>query len=90
MTYIYLIDASFKSISQTCPDKRELLEAAKVNAMKILGMDKLELPKSVTPMLSEQMESKWESEPETKTRVRQYPEKTPSQVGARKRWLPSL
>lgn len=49
--------------------------------MKILGAEKLELPESVKPILSEQPESKWEStEPET--RVRQDHEKTPSQVGA--------
>lgn len=49
--------------------------------MKILGTEKLELPESVKPILSEQPESKWEStEPET--RVRQDHEKTLSQVGA--------
>lgn len=49
--------------------------------MEILGKEKLELPKSVTPILPEQLESKWES-PEPETRVRQDPEKTPSEVGA--------
>lgn len=49
--------------------------------MKILGTESLELPESVEPIPSEQlMESKWVS-PEPETRVRQDPEKSPSQVG---------
>lgn len=54
-------------------DKRELLEAAKANAMKILGVEKLELPESVKPILSEP-----ECEPEK--RVRHGSEKTAAQV----------
>lgn len=74
--------SSGNSISLTLNDKRELLQTAKANAMKILGMEKLELPESVKPILSEQsMESKQMS-PEPVSRVRQDPEKTPSQVGA--------
>ncbi|XP_077476853.1 arginine/serine-rich protein 1 isoform X2 [Stigmatopora argus] len=37
-------------------DKRELLKAAKTNAMKLLGVGKLELPESVKPILTEQIE----------------------------------
>lgn len=72
----------YKSSLKTClcsPDKRELLKAAKANAMKILGVEKLELPESVKPLLSEQLESKWVAPPEV--RVRQDPERTLSQVG---------
>ncbi|KAM9354504.1 uncharacterized protein KZ484_012659 [Pholidichthys leucotaenia] len=54
-------------------DKRGLLEAAKANAMKILGVEKIDLPKSVKPILSEP-ESKSLS-PEPETRVRQGPKK---------------
>lgn len=63
------------------PEKRERLEAAKANAMNILGQENVELPESVKPILPEQsVESKWAStEPEA--RVRQDPEKSPSQVG---------
>ncbi|XP_077587091.1 arginine/serine-rich protein 1 [Stigmatopora nigra] len=37
-------------------DKRELLKAAKTNAMKLLGVGKLEIPASVKPILTEQIE----------------------------------
>lgn len=60
-------------------DKRELLQAAKANAMKNLGVEKLELPDSVKPILSDQSESKWVP-PEPEARVRQDPEKE-TQVG---------
>ncbi|XP_071327367.1 arginine/serine-rich protein 1 [Trachinotus anak] len=60
-------------------DKRELLEAAKANAMKILGVEKLELPQSVKPILSDQSEESTHMSPEPETRVRQDPEKTLSQ-----------
>lgn len=73
-----------KSFPKTClcsPDKKELLSAAKANAMEILRVENLELPESVKPILSEQsVESKWVSL-ELETRVRQDPEKTSSQVG---------
>lgn len=67
------------------PDKRELLKAAIGNVVKVLGTERLELPESVKPILAERSESE-ESEseqvsPEPETRVRQDPEKTPSQVG---------
>ncbi|KAM7376489.1 hypothetical protein PAMP_006219 [Pampus punctatissimus] len=58
------------SVSLSLDDKRALLTAAKANAMKILKVEKLELPKSVKPILSEPCEE---------TMVRQDPEKTPSQ-----------
>ncbi|KAF3701424.1 Arginine/serine-rich protein 1 [Channa argus] len=57
-------------------EKRELLKAAKANAMKILGVEKLELPESVKSILSEQSESKWES---AEPRVRKGAEKTRTQ-----------
>ncbi|KAM7403823.1 hypothetical protein PAMA_004316 [Pampus argenteus] len=60
------------SVSLSLDDKRALLTAAKANGVKILNVEKLELPKSVKPILSEQCEE---------TMVRQDPEKTPSQVG---------
>lgn len=55
-------------------DKRQLLEAAKANAMKILGVEKLELPESVKPILSD---------PEPEKRVRQGSQQTGSQVSVR-------
>nr|XP_004566630.3 arginine/serine-rich protein 1 [Maylandia zebra]XP_004566632.2 arginine/serine-rich protein 1 [Maylandia zebra] len=61
-----------RSVSLSLCDKRELLEAAKANAMKILGVEKLELPESVKPILSEP-----EREPEK--RVRHGSEKTAAQ-----------
>ncbi|XP_022605944.1 arginine/serine-rich protein 1 isoform X2 [Seriola dumerili] len=50
-------------------DKREPLEAAKANALNILGVEKLELPESVKPIPSEKStESRWVSpEPETRS-----------------------
>ncbi|XP_038585871.1 arginine/serine-rich protein 1 [Micropterus salmoides] len=69
--------SSGRSVSLSLDDKRELLKAAKANAMKILGVEKLELPESVKPLLSEQLESKWVAPPEV--RVRQDPERTLSQ-----------
>ncbi|XP_041669314.1 arginine/serine-rich protein 1 [Cheilinus undulatus] len=52
-------------------DKRELLKAARENAMKILGVEILDLPDSVKPILPEQSESKPEPDP----RVMQHPKK---------------
>ncbi|XP_023255662.1 arginine/serine-rich protein 1-like isoform X2 [Seriola lalandi dorsalis] len=50
-------------------DKREPLEAAKANALNILGVEKLELPESVKPIPSEKStESRWVS-PEPETRI---------------------
>ncbi|TKS86371.1 Arginine/serine-rich protein 1 [Collichthys lucidus] len=70
--------SSEHSVSLSLDDKRVLLEVAKSNAMKILGVEKLELPESVKPILTEQSESTRAS-PEPEMRVRQDPEKTPSQ-----------
>uniref|UniRef100_UPI0037E76E42 arginine/serine-rich protein 1 n=1 Tax=Semicossyphus pulcher TaxID=241346 RepID=UPI0037E76E42 len=70
--------SSGSSVSLSLDDKRELLKAAKANAMKILGVENLDLPESVQPILSEQSESKWVS-PVPKTRVIQHPKKTLSQ-----------
>ncbi|KAM9341074.1 arginine/serine-rich protein 1 [Symphorus nematophorus] len=71
--------SSGRSVSLSVDDKRELLNAAKANAMKILGVDKLDLPESVKPILSEQSVESKQMSPEPETRVRQDPEKTPSQ-----------
>ena len=65
-----------------CSDKKKLLETAKTNAMKNLGVEKLELPESVKPILSEQSESQQLS-PEPVRRVRQDSERSASQVGVR-------
>ncbi|XP_008312773.1 arginine/serine-rich protein 1 [Cynoglossus semilaevis] len=43
--------------SLTLSDKRELLKAAKTNAMKILGVENLRIPESVKPILAEQLKS---------------------------------
>ncbi|XP_076604414.1 arginine/serine-rich protein 1 [Chaetodon auriga] len=69
--------SSGRSVSLSLDEKRELLKAAQANATKILGGQNVELPKNVEPILSEQsVESKWVS---AETRVRQDPEKSPSQ-----------
>uniref|UniRef100_A0A096M8Y7 Arginine/serine-rich protein 1 n=1 Tax=Poecilia formosa TaxID=48698 RepID=A0A096M8Y7_POEFO len=46
--------SSGRSVSLSLRDKRELLEVAKANAMRMLGVEKLDLPESVKPILSEQ------------------------------------
>ncbi|XP_072220779.1 arginine/serine-rich protein 1 [Leuresthes tenuis] len=66
------------SISLSMQDKRDLLEVAKANAMKILGVENLELPESVKPILSERSESRGLS-PEPLTRVRHGSEKSVTQ-----------
>ncbi|XP_034431797.1 arginine/serine-rich protein 1 isoform X1 [Hippoglossus hippoglossus] len=70
--------SSGHSVSQTMDDKREL-SAEKTNAMKILGVEKVDLPESVKPDLSEQLVESEESSSESETWVRQDPEKTVSQ-----------
>lgn len=62
-------------------DKKELLQAAKANTMKMLGSETLTLPQSVMPLSPEQPRPTWELLEEPETRVRQDPKKTPSQVG---------
>jgi len=69
--------SSEHSVSLSLDDERELLKAAAANAVKILGLEKLELPESMKPILSEQCGES----PVSETWVRQDPEKTPSQVG---------
>lgn len=69
------------SVSLGVHEKRKLLEAAKANAMKILGVEKLELPESVKPILS-QSESRRLS-PEPIDGVRQGSKKTKPQVSVR-------
>ncbi|XP_053191672.1 arginine/serine-rich protein 1 [Scomber japonicus] len=66
--------SSRRSDSLTVDDKRELLQVAKANA-KMLGLERLELPESVTPILSEQCRES----PVSETWVRQDPEKSPSE-----------
>uniref|UniRef100_A0A3B4ZV00 Arginine/serine-rich protein 1 n=1 Tax=Stegastes partitus TaxID=144197 RepID=A0A3B4ZV00_9TELE len=71
--------SSAQSVTLSLHDKQVLLEAAKSNAMKTMGVEKLDLPESVKPILPEQpAESKWAS-PEPETWVRQGPQKTASQ-----------
>ncbi|XP_042244120.1 arginine/serine-rich protein 1 isoform X3 [Thunnus maccoyii] len=67
--------SSGRSVSSSLGDKRELLKDAAANAVKILGLETLELPESVKPSLSEQCGES----PVSETWVRQDPEKTPSQ-----------
>ncbi|XP_070776970.1 arginine/serine-rich protein 1 [Enoplosus armatus] len=69
--------SSGRSISLSLDGKRELLKAAKTNAMKTVGVEKQELPESVKPILSEQSVESKQLSPETM--VRQDPEKTLSQ-----------
>uniref|UniRef100_A0A3P8TNG6 Arginine/serine-rich protein 1 n=1 Tax=Amphiprion percula TaxID=161767 RepID=A0A3P8TNG6_AMPPE len=71
--------SSGHSASLSLHDKKALLEAAKSNAMKILGVEKLDLPESVKPILSEQSAESERVSPEPETRVRQGPKKTASQ-----------
>ncbi|XP_070834865.1 arginine/serine-rich protein 1 [Chaetodon trifascialis] len=69
--------SSGRAVSLSLDEKREHLNAAQANATKIPGGENVELPKNVEPILSEQLvESKWVS---AETRVRQDPEKSPSQ-----------
>ncbi|KAM6912160.1 arginine/serine-rich protein 1 [Xenentodon cancila] len=63
------------SVSLSLHDKRELLEAAKANAMKMLGVEKLELPESVKPILSDSRRLS----PEPTARVRHGPQGEVSQ-----------
>ncbi|KAM4541641.1 arginine/serine-rich protein 1 [Odontesthes bonariensis] len=63
------------SVSMSMQDKRELLEVAEANAMKILGAENLELPESVKPI---QSESRGLS-PEPLARVRHGSEKSDTQ-----------
>lgn len=59
-------------------DKKKLLEVAQANAMRMLGVARLELPESVKPILSEEQEPK-RSSPEPVTRWKQDP--TTPEVG---------
>ncbi|KAM6968502.1 arginine/serine-rich protein 1 isoform 2-T2 [Tautogolabrus adspersus] len=70
--------SSERSDSLSLDDKKELLKAAYANSTKILGVDNLDLPESVKPILSENWESKPVS-PEPWTRVTQNPIKTLAQ-----------
>ncbi|XP_060918446.1 arginine/serine-rich protein 1 [Labrus mixtus] len=70
---------SERSDSLSVDDKRELLKAAYANSMKILGVDNLDLPESVKPILPKHLESKPVS-PEPGTRVTQNPMKTLAQM----------
>ncbi|KAM9842842.1 arginine/serine-rich protein 1 [Aulostomus maculatus] len=69
--------SSSGSCSLSLNDKKELLQAAKANAMKILGVEKLEIPESVKPVLPEKQSEGVSPLPET--RVRQDPRKSPSE-----------
>ncbi|XP_049595682.1 arginine/serine-rich protein 1 [Syngnathus scovelli] len=67
---------SGSSISLSLEDKRELLKAAKTNAMKLLGVEKLEIPDSVKPILTDELEEPQRLLPVFEPRVRSHPEKT--------------
>ncbi|PWA16387.1 hypothetical protein CCH79_00004663 [Gambusia affinis] len=67
--------SSGRSVSLSLRDKRELLEVAKANAMRMLGVEKLDLPESVKPILSEQPAAR-RSSPEPVTGVRHGSQKT--------------
>ncbi|XP_027857354.1 arginine/serine-rich protein 1 [Xiphophorus couchianus] len=67
--------SSGRSVSLSLRDKRELLEVAKANAMRMLGVEKLDLPESVKPILSEQPAARGSS-PEPVTGVRHGSQKT--------------
>ncbi|XP_039994117.1 arginine/serine-rich protein 1 isoform X2 [Xiphias gladius] len=60
--------SSGRSVSLSLDDKKELLKTAKANALKILGVEKLELPESVKPILSEQLVESERSSPEPEIR----------------------
>ncbi|XP_020500714.2 arginine/serine-rich protein 1 isoform X2 [Labrus bergylta] len=77
-TYRSKSRSSERSDSLSVDDKRELLKAAYANSVKILGVDNLDLPESVKPILSKHLESKPVS-PEPGTRVTQNPLKTLAQ-----------
>ncbi|XP_061157987.1 arginine/serine-rich protein 1 isoform X1 [Syngnathus typhle] len=68
--------SSGSSISLSLEDKRELLKAAKTNAMKLLGVGKLEIPDSVKPILTDELEEPRRLLPKFEPRVRSHPEKT--------------
>ncbi|XP_013866558.1 arginine/serine-rich protein 1 [Austrofundulus limnaeus] len=59
-----------RSVSLSLHDKKKLLEVAQANAMRMLGVARLELPESVKPILSEEQEPK-RSSPEPMTRWKQ-------------------
>ena len=63
------------------PAKRELLRAAAANAVKILGVEKVELPESVKPVLEECDSRSSTPEPEERVRPEPVHERTQSQVG---------
>ncbi|XP_014843265.1 PREDICTED: arginine/serine-rich protein 1 [Poecilia mexicana] len=67
--------SSGHSVSLSLRDKRELLEVAKANAMRMLGVEKLDLPESVKPILSEQPAAR-SSSPEPVTGMRHGSQKT--------------
>ncbi|XP_037602501.1 arginine/serine-rich protein 1 isoform X2 [Sebastes umbrosus] len=69
--------SSGQSVNLSLDDKRELLKAAEANATRILGVEKLELPEGVKPILSEQSVESEQVSPDTW--VRQDPEETLSQ-----------
>lgn len=67
----------------TSSDKREIIKTAETNAMKILGVEKLEVPEIVKPTLLEQFAQSELWSPVPETRLREDLEKTLLQVGVR-------
>ncbi|KAF7656007.1 hypothetical protein LDENG_00047560 [Lucifuga dentata] len=61
-------------------EKRELLRAARANAIKLLGVEHLELPESVKPLLGEQPAETKQATPEARVRPEPVSQKTPSQI----------
>ncbi|XP_029973439.1 arginine/serine-rich protein 1 [Salarias fasciatus] len=71
--------SSEPSVRLSVHDKKALLMAAKNNAEKILGVEKLALPESVKPILVEELTEATRLSPEPVVRVRPTPEKIASQ-----------
>ncbi|XP_053701824.1 arginine/serine-rich protein 1 isoform X1 [Synchiropus splendidus] len=70
-----------RSVSLSVENKRDLLLAAKANAKKLLGVEKLPLPESVKPILPEQPDQSDEESSVFEKRVRRDSEKSLSQSG---------
>lgn len=73
--------SSQQTVKLSIDDKEELLKTAKENAAKILGVETLELPESVKPILPEELVQSEPGSPAPEMMRRQESEKTPSQVG---------
>lgn len=72
--------SSHISVSLSLDDKREIIKTAETNAMKILGVEKLEVPEIVKPTLLEQFAQSELWSPVPETRLREDLEKTLLQI----------